>query len=109
MEFLFFGLILLAIPFVLPVLAWLSARSARQHFEVLQAQVETLTRVVESQEKEIDGLRASVARLAGASSAAAPAAPPAQAPAPVPAARPTPAPPSPVGTCLLYTSDAADE
>ncbi len=66
MEFLFFGLILLAIPFVLPILAWLSARSARQHFEVLQGQLETLTRVVESQEKEIDGLRASVARLAGA-------------------------------------------
>ena len=81
MEFLFFGLILLAIPFVLPILAWLSARSARQHFQVLQGQLETLVRVVESQEKEIDGLRASVARLAGA--------PPA---APSPVGTPTPAP-----------------
>ena len=98
MEFLFFGLILLGIPFVLPILAWLSARSARQHFEVLQGQLETLTRVVESQEKEIDGLRASVARLGGQPPAAPPAAASDRAPVPTPAARPTPAVPPPVGT-----------
>ena len=107
MEFLFFGLILLGIPFVLPILAWLSARSAREHFAVLQKQVDTLTRVVESQEKEIDGLRASVARFAGAPPATAPAAASAQVPGPAPEARPTPAAPSPVGTPPPSTAGAA--
>ena len=107
MEFLFFGLILLAIPFVLPVLAWLSARSARQHFEVLQAQVETLTRVVESQEKEIDGLRASVARLAGAAAGRALAGRNADAPRRPPPLRPSPLHPLPLRQRLSPPSPAA--
>ena len=69
-EFLLVALILLAIPIVLPIAAWVSTRRTR-------TQLETLVRVVESQEKEIDDLRARVAAL-GAAPAAAQA--PAQAP-----------------------------
>ena len=66
MEILFFALILLAVPFVLPIVAWVSARRTR-------TQLDTLLRVVESQEKEIDELRAArdsaVARSAVVSAA----------------------------------------
>ena len=72
-EFLLVALILLAIPFVLPIAAWVSARRTR-------TQLETLVRVVESQEKEIDDLRARVAALGSAPAAA-------QAPAPGPGSR----------------------
>ena len=52
-EILFFALILLAVPFVLPIVAWVSARRTR-------TRLETLLRVVESQEREIDELRSRV-------------------------------------------------
>ena len=82
MEILFFALILLAIPFVLPIVAWVSARRTR-------AQLETLLRVVESQEKEIDELRSRVSQLSreGAPS-------PSPASQPAAAAAPAPRPPS---------------
>ena len=55
-EILFFALILLVIPFVLPIAAWVSARKTARRLE-------TLLRVVESQEKEIDELRSRVTQL----------------------------------------------
>ena len=55
-EFLLFALILLAIPIVLPIVAWVSTRRTR-------TQLETLVRVVELQAKEIEDLRARVAAL----------------------------------------------
>jgi hypothetical protein len=58
-EFLLVALILLAIPIVLPIVAWVSTRRTR-------TELETLVRVVESQEKEIDDLRARVAALGSA-------------------------------------------
>ena len=81
MEYLFFALILLGIPFVLPIVAWVSAHKTRR-------QLDTLLRVVESQEKEIDELRARVSKLSAATT-------PAAAPA-APVTRPEPATPAPV-------------
>jgi HlyD family secretion protein len=45
-EILFFALILLVVPFILPIAAWVSARKTR-------TRLETLLRVVELQEREI--------------------------------------------------------
>jgi uncharacterized membrane protein len=95
-EFLLFALILLGIPFVLPIVAWVSAHKTRNLLLTLQ-------RVVESQEKEIDELRARVAQVASSAPAAAPPSAPAQptvvvqpAPAaPRPAAAAQPVPPAP--------------
>ena len=73
MEILFFALILLVIPFVLPIAAWVSARKTARRLD-------TLLRVVESQEKEIDELRSRVTQLSReAAPSPSPASPPAAA------------------------------
>jgi Predicted membrane protein (DUF2339) len=100
MEALFlFVLIVLAIPFVLPIVAWVSARRSR-------AQVETLARLVSDQQGEIDQLKKHIAQLT--KEGVAPTTPvekPAPTPAPAPpvltpaaVAPPVVAPPKPVVT-----------
>ena len=104
MEILFFALILLAVPFVLPIVAWVSARRTR-------TQLETLLRVVESQEKEIDELRSRMTQLSREASAAPQPAQQPAAPAPAvrsepispvaPVARPVPAAPPAVPPAVV--------
>ena len=104
MEILFFALILLAVPFVLPIVAWVSARRTR-------TQLETLLRVVESQEKEIDELRSRMTQLSREASAAPQPAQQPAAPAPAvrsepispvaPVARPSPAAPPAVPPAVV--------
>jgi hypothetical protein len=81
-EILFFALILLGIPFVLPIVAWVSARRAR-------ARIQALEEVVESQRLELSVIsqRLSALTRPPAADVAAPAA----APGPARAARQEPA------------------
>jgi uncharacterized membrane protein len=87
-EILVFALILLVIPFVLPIAAWVSARRTARRLD-------TLLQVVESQEREIDQLRARVSDLTRETAAAPAPAAPAPRPAPAAAAPTTAAPPPP--------------
>jgi uncharacterized membrane protein len=83
-EILFFAAILLAIPIVLPIVAWVSARRAHRKIETLQL-------VIESQERQIDELRTSMSRLGREAPASQPAPPPVVSPTPAAApARPAP-------------------
>jgi Predicted membrane protein (DUF2339) len=98
MEFLtfLFALIVLAIPFILPIVAWVSARRA-------QVQVETLARLISDQQHEINQLKGRLRReqqTAAASEqprASAPA-PPAPAPVVAPPVAPAPGAAPPVVT-----------
>jgi uncharacterized membrane protein len=82
--FFLFALIVLAIPFVLPIVAWVSARRSR-------AQVETLARLVSDQQVEIDQLKKRVTHLTKEGvKAEAPAPMKAEAPVVPPAPAPTP-------------------
>jgi uncharacterized membrane protein len=97
-ELLFLGLLLVCVPFVLPIIAWVSARTTRSRLEALRA-------IVEHQQRELDELNARLRKIASEAGAApvAPAAtlapPPAAAPtrpaAPVPPVSPHPASPQP--------------
>ena len=97
MEFLFLALILLAIPFVLPIVAWVSARRAR-------TLIETLAKQVDDQQFEINQLKTRLTALVkeGAAPSGVPVTPPAAATPPAPprppvvAPLPAPAVPAPV-------------
>ncbi len=82
MEILFFALILLGIPFVLPIVAWVSARRVR-------ARIQALEQVVESQRLELTVLSERLSALGR--KPAADSAEPAAAPKPARAARQEPA------------------
>lgn len=87
------GLILVGIPFILPIAAWVSARRSR-------ARLEALEQTVERQQTEIDALRKRLASAPPEPEARRPAAPPQPAPpvstpvAPAAAERPRPVPPA---------------
>ena len=96
--FVLFGLALMLVPFVLPIVSWVSSRNTR-------ARVDELETALKEQERTIDALKAQVASLRRDTREAAPAASPAPGtavattPEPVPA-KPVPAvvpvPPKPV-------------
>ncbi|HET7218955.1 MAG TPA: DUF2339 domain-containing protein, partial [Vicinamibacterales bacterium] len=82
MEIFFFALLLLCIPFVLPIIAWVSARKTR-------SQLAALLSIVEQQQRELDELKVQLRKIASAipagPAAAATAAPAQPQPAPSPA------------------------
>jgi uncharacterized membrane protein len=92
-EYLFLALILLGIPFVLPIVAWVSARRARTN-------VEALAQIVDQQQTEINQLKARLTALSKETAARVAPDVPAAAPAPAAAAPPraTPAPVAPPPT-----------
>ena len=85
MELLFLGLLLVCVPFVLPIIAWVSARTTRSRLEALRA-------IVEHQQRELDELNARLRKIASEAGAA-PAAPAATLAPPPAAAPPRPAAP----------------
>ena len=101
MDFLLLGLLVAAIPFVLPIASWVSARRTRRLVEELAA-------TLDEQGRTIDGLKAQLAQLrrqmtespvappqaAVAPAAGAPSVAPASAPAPAPSVAPPPSRPA---------------
>ncbi len=93
MDFLLLGLLVAAIPFVLPIASWVSGRRTRRL-------VEELATTLDEQGRTIDGLKAQLAQLRRQMTES-PVAPPQAAVAPAagapvvaPASAPAPAPPS---------------
>jgi uncharacterized membrane protein len=83
-EFLFLALILLGVPFVLPIVAWVSARRAR-------ARIEALAKQVDDQQFEINQLKTRLTALVKEGVRV-------EGPAPTPAAAPPVAVPAPAVT-----------
>ena len=90
MEIFFFALLLLCVPFVLPIVAWVSARTTRNRLEAL-------SHIVEHQRFELDQLREQLRTIADrAGVAPAGAVKPAPQETPAPASRPLSPPVAPL-------------
>lgn len=104
MEFLLFALLGLAVPFVLPIASWVSARRTRRRVEDLEAAVAEQTTTIERLSKSLAELRRQSrpepapgqAAARAADVAITPPAPVAPVPVPVAAPKPVAPPPAPV-------------
>ena len=99
MDFLFFALLIAAIPFVLPIASWVSARRTRGLVEDLAATLDEQGRTIESLKEQLTQLRRQVTeapRTQAEDRRAAAPAPSVATPSVRPAAPPAPSVPAPV-------------
>ena len=93
MDGLILGLLFaIAVPFVLPIASWVSARRTRARVAELRAAVEAQSAALDLLKVQVAQLRRQVREAPADATAEAPAAPPARPPAPAPAPAPAAAP-----------------